>query len=122
MNFVAQAPLRPNTEAVTDQEHPDHQLRVDRGASCVAVETSEVAAKLAEIEEPIDASQQMIGRYVCFKVERVEELVLRASLLPHHLCALRFFLLIHGTQTTADCSGVFQHNRSKAVVGEHQLS
>ncbi len=53
----------------------------------MAVERSKVAAKLAEVEEPIDASQQMIGRYVCFDVERVEELVLRASLLPHHLCA-----------------------------------
>ena len=31
MNFLAQSPLRPDAEAVTDQQHPDHQFGVDRG-------------------------------------------------------------------------------------------
>ena len=38
MNFLAQAPLRPNAHAIADDQHPDHQLRIDRGAAGAAVE------------------------------------------------------------------------------------
>src|SRR6202007_814080 len=30
VDLIAQAPLRSNAEAVADQEHPDHQLGIDR--------------------------------------------------------------------------------------------
>ncbi len=30
VDFLAQAPLGANAEAVADDEHPDHQLRIDR--------------------------------------------------------------------------------------------
>jgi hypothetical protein len=96
MDLLAEPPLRPNAEAVTDQKHPDHEFRIDRGAPCMAVERSEVPAKLAEIEKPIDASQKVLGWYVCFEVEGVEELVLRVSLMPHHLCGPPLFLLTLG--------------------------
>jgi len=31
VNLIAQAPFRSDAEAVTDEEHPDHQFRTDRG-------------------------------------------------------------------------------------------
>ena len=42
MHFLAQPALGPYGEAVTDDQHPDHQLRIDRGAAGVAIERREV--------------------------------------------------------------------------------
>lgn len=30
MDLFAQAPLRPNAGAITDQQHPDHKFRINR--------------------------------------------------------------------------------------------
>ncbi len=40
--------------------------------------------KIAEIESPIDASQQVIARHVIIEVEQVEKLVLPDIQLTHH--------------------------------------
>ena len=45
-------------------------------------------AQTAEIEDPIDAPQEVILRNMIVKVERVEELVLHAALVTHHVDAL----------------------------------
>ena len=37
MNLLAQSTLGADAVAVAHQQHPDHQLRVDRGAADVAV-------------------------------------------------------------------------------------
>ncbi len=37
-DFLTQPALMTNAIAVTDQEHPDHQLGIDRGPPDVAVE------------------------------------------------------------------------------------
>lgn len=47
VHLLAQPPLRPDPEAVADDEHPDHELWVDRGAPGMAVERREVLAQLA---------------------------------------------------------------------------
>ncbi len=36
-NFLGQLALRPQTVAVPDNQHPDHQLRIDRWPSDLAV-------------------------------------------------------------------------------------
>lgn len=41
-------------------------------------------AKSAEVEVPINAAQKVRARYVVIKVERIEELVLHATLMTHH--------------------------------------
>ena len=55
MHFLAQAPLRANAEAVPDDQHPDHELRIDRGAPGVAIELRQVPAQLAQIEHAVDS-------------------------------------------------------------------
>ena len=45
MHFFAQTPLRANTEAVADYQHPDHQFRSYRWAACVAVMVRQVLAE-----------------------------------------------------------------------------
>lgn len=58
MYLVTEPALGADAEAVANDQHPDHQLRVNRGTARVAVERSEMLAQLAEIKEMIDASQQ----------------------------------------------------------------
>jgi hypothetical protein len=46
-----------------------------------------MGAQLAEVEEAIDAAQQMAAGDVIVEIERVEESVLAATSLTHHLDA-----------------------------------
>lgn len=69
VNLFAQPSLGPNAEAVADDQHSNHQLRIDRGAACVTVEGREVLAQFAEIEESINPTQQVIGRNVSIEIE-----------------------------------------------------
>src|SRR5688500_9053595 len=84
MHLFAQPALRADAEAVAHDQHPDHQLRIDRRTTRVTVERCEMPAQFSQIEELIDTSKQMINRYVCFEIEGVEEPILVASLLTHH--------------------------------------
>jgi len=88
VHLLAQSTLRTNAEAVADQQHPHHQLRIDRRTAGVAVERGELLAQLSQIEEPIDAAEQMIRGNVRVQIERVEQSVLRAVLLTHHAVAV----------------------------------
>ena len=45
VDLFAEAPLRADAEAIPDDEHPDHQLGIDRRATHRAVERREVAAQ-----------------------------------------------------------------------------
>lgn len=84
VNLLAQAPLRANAEAVTDQQHPDHQLGGDRGMSDRAVEDRQFSPQPIEVHEPVDRSQQMIGRNVPLKRKLIEQRDLLNSLMSHH--------------------------------------
>jgi hypothetical protein len=66
-HFLAEPALRANAEAIADEQHPDHQLRVDRRTSDLAVEGPQVSAHAGQVDEPIDRTQQVIGRNVPFE-------------------------------------------------------
>ena len=53
MDLFAEPPLGADTEAVADDQHPDHQLGIDRRATHRAVERREVAAQLRQINKAI---------------------------------------------------------------------
>ena len=61
VDLVAQPPFGANTEAVADNEHPDHQLRIDRGPSDIAIVGPQVRPQPGKIDKPIDLAQQVIG-------------------------------------------------------------
>ena len=61
VNLFAQPPLRADAEAVTDDQHPDHQLRIDRRPARLAVERPQLLADVAEVHEPVDRPQQVIA-------------------------------------------------------------
>lgn len=49
MNLIAQAPLRSDAEAVADQEHPDHELGINRRPADTTVEGCQVLPNLFKI-------------------------------------------------------------------------
>ena len=61
MSLFAQSPLRADATAIADDQHADHQLRVNRRTPNRAVEIGEVVAQFAKIEAPINAAQKVIG-------------------------------------------------------------
>ncbi len=56
MNLLAQAALRPYAHAIADDQHANHQLRIDRGATGATVERLQCLTDLIEAEMPVDAS------------------------------------------------------------------
>jgi hypothetical protein len=58
-------------------------------------------AKITEIENLIDTSQQMCARHVTIEVERVEKLVLPGTQLTHHDDALRSIDVFQDTYESA---------------------
>jgi len=77
-DLLAQPPLEADAIAVADDEHSDHQLRVDRGSADVAVERRQLLAKVSQHprHDWIDAAQEMILGNVFFEVEKIEQLAL----------------------------------------------
>jgi hypothetical protein len=57
----------------------------------VAIGGGEVAAQLAQIKEAIDAAKKMISWNEAIEIEGIEQLVLRACLLTHHLDIFRLY-------------------------------
>ena len=87
--FLAHTALRTNAVAVADNQHPHHQLRIDRGPTRMAVILSQVLAQLAQIKALVDATQEMVRWNVILEIKRIEQSLLSAFLLSHHLEALR---------------------------------
>jgi hypothetical protein len=72
MNLVAQAALRPYAHAIANDQHADHQLRIDRGATGAAVERLQRLTDVIEVQMPVDASQHVIGRDMVVETQIVE--------------------------------------------------
>jgi hypothetical protein len=72
MNFFTQAALRPYAPAIADDQHADHQLRINRGATGAAVQRFQRLTNVIEVEMPIDTSQNVIGRDMVVKAEIIE--------------------------------------------------
>src|SRR6267154_97255 len=78
LDLLAQLPLEAKAVAVTDDEHPDHQLRVDRRPADLAVEGFQLLPKLSQYPGYgwIDAAKKMMLRNTPLEVEEVEQLAL----------------------------------------------
>src|SRR5262249_16322746 len=84
MNPLAQPSLRAYAEAVAYDEHAHHQLGIDRGPSDAAVEPSQLPPQLAKFDKSVYRPQEMIGRYVPFERERIEQRSLFDLPMSHH--------------------------------------
>ena len=84
MHFFAQPPLGANAEAIADDQHPHHQIGIDRGAPHVAVERLEMRPHRRQVDEAVDLAEQVIGGDMPFQAEAVEKLLLHRTPLAHH--------------------------------------
>src|SRR5262249_19083059 len=74
LDFLAELALRGDTVAVGDHQHPDHQLRINRGPAHLAVEGFKLVTKIGQYLRygRIDPAQKMVIRNSIFQVEQIE--------------------------------------------------
>ena len=84
VDLLAQPPLGANAEAIADDQHPDHQLGINRGPAHAAVERRQLPPQIAKLDEPVDRPQQMIGRNVPFERKLIEQRSLFDLPMSHH--------------------------------------
>lgn len=87
VDLVTEAALRADAHAVADDQHPDHQLGIDRGSAHLAVIRAQLLAQPRQVHEAIDRAQQMLCRDVPLQAELVEKRLLRHPPLTHHQSA-----------------------------------
>ena len=73
MDFLAQAPLGADAKAITDDQHPNHQLGINRWPPHCAVKRCEFAAQSRQLDKAVDRPRQMIGWYMSIEREVVEQ-------------------------------------------------
>jgi len=121
MHLVAQPSLRPDAEAVPDDQHPDHQLRIDRWPPCVAVIRCEVAPQITQVEDAVDAAEKMVGGNVRLEVKGIEELLLRRALLSHHR-GVTSSLVVLCLQTRSNDGGSPSLSTKQAVIRSSRMA
>src|SRR4051794_1714946 len=86
LDLLAQSPLEADSIAVAHDQHPDHQLRINRRPTDLAVEGSQLLAQVSQHlrHHRIDPAQQMARRNAFFEVEQVKQLALIDRLPTHH--------------------------------------
>ena len=86
LDFLGQLALRTQAVAVADNQHPHHQLGINRGPADLAVIGLQLLAHIAKHRrrKDIDASEQVLLRNAIFEPKLIEQTRLIASLLPHH--------------------------------------
>ena len=91
LDLLAQPTFRADAVAVADDEHPDHQLGIDRRTADVVVMRLELLMQVGEhrCHEHVHAAQQVVLRDAIFEPELVEQRALIPPLAPHHRPVLR---------------------------------
>ena len=109
MDLLAQPTLRTNAEAVADDQHPDHQLGIDRGPPDVAIVGPQMRPNLGQVDEPVDLAKQVTVGDMPLEAEAVEQRLLHHPPFAHHRPNL-----LHPTEENQRpaprSSGVFQRN------------
>jgi hypothetical protein len=72
MNFFANTALRTDPHALADNQHPDHEFRIDRRSAHGAVKWSNVYTNTAQIDKAINHSQQVIKGNMILKRQLVK--------------------------------------------------
>ena len=84
VHLLAQAAFRADAEQIANQQHPEHQLRVDRGSPTRAIARRQRLAHEAEVQHAVDASEQVVDRHMIIEPETIEQRPLR-HLPTHHV-------------------------------------
>src|SRR5471030_2676643 len=84
LHLATDQPLRTDCKDITYDQHPDHQLRIDRRATHGRIMRCKFAAKPGQIESGIDLPHQMIFRNCVAKLKLVEQLTLVTLQTAYH--------------------------------------
>ncbi len=84
LDLLAQPPFRADRIAVADQQHPDHQLRIDRRTAHAAVVRDQLLTQPAQVEYRVDLAQKVIGGNNFVQIELIEQAVLPPNRITHH--------------------------------------
>ena len=76
LDLAADHALRPDGEHVADDEHPHHQLGIDRWPAGVRVIGRQLLVNPAEVEHGVDLAHEVVRRHHVVEIELVEELAL----------------------------------------------
>ena len=110
-----------NGKAVADDQHPDHQFRINRGTADQAIERLQLCPDAIEIEKAVDLPKHGALRNMIIQAEVVKDL-LRYRLLTRHLIRTpRISIRENGiTSRRTDQGRLNQQNRSEADLTTHQ--
>jgi hypothetical protein len=84
MDLLAQPPLRANAEAISHQQHPDKEFRINRRAACIAVKRSEILADSRQVNEAINRTQHVNLRDVIVNGKLIKQCASPFLLWTHH--------------------------------------
>jgi hypothetical protein len=118
-HLLAQLALRSNPLAVTHQQHPDHQLRIDRGAAGVAVKRRQLAVEIPEIEDDVNLPEEVVAWNPIVEAEFVEELGLITRQSTHHRGIPRSF---HDVRESQDADHGHGFSTASAICGQDRAS
>src|SRR6266480_2859673 len=84
LHFTTDQPFRTNRKDISHDQHPDHQLRIDRWTTHQRIMRCKFAAKPGQIESSVDLPHQMIFGDRVAKMKLVEQLTLVTLQTAHH--------------------------------------
>src|SRR5215469_15594421 len=86
LDILTQLALEADAVAVANDQHPEHQLGIDRRPADLTVEGLQSRPKFGQDprHDWIEAAQKMMRRNAVFQVERIKQSTLIAGLPPHH--------------------------------------
>src|SRR5215207_4218600 len=73
VDLLAEPSFGADTEAVADDQHPNHQFRIDRRSPDCAVEGGELPPNLRQLHERADRPQEMIRGNMTLERELVDQ-------------------------------------------------
>ncbi len=84
VHFLAEPAFRADAHAITDDQHPNHQLRIDRWPTCLTVVGPQMVADGTKIDKTVDGAEQVILGHMTFEAEAVKQRLLQDRPLTHH--------------------------------------
>jgi len=84
LDLAAQRTLRADGEHVADDEHPDHENRINRRTANRRIVRRQLGADPRKIENGRNPAHQMVVRNHGIEIERIEQLALILIASTHH--------------------------------------
>ena len=118
IDFLRQPTFRPQTVAVPDNQHPDHQLRINRWPTDLAIIGLQPRVHPAERRrhEYINTPEQVVLRYSIIEPERIEQAFLIPIQPPHHRRLQAGDPRNQRNHCSATLSSLFRQHRSLADI------